>query len=335
MTRKILKIVISLLVAFFFLWLAFRDVNFQELLQQIVSVKLGWIFPFIFVMLFSHYFRAERWLLLLSDLEKQPPRSTLFAGVMMGYMMNYVFPRLGEVSRPVYVASRLNLSASNLLGTIVLERSLDLACLIVFLVIISFYFIADHELISLIFGTEAWTTSVYLLIPSFLLFLILFAWAGYRLLWYLDEKNKIRNPFFKRLIEFSTLFWKGLVSIRDVKNWPKFVLCTVGIWIGYIIMAYLPFWMLDLHKDFGLGFVEAMVITVISAVGVAMPTPGGIGSYHLFVQQSLWLLFSVPLVSALTYATIAHGITMILVFIFGAIILWFDKYYTLKRKVVR
>lgn len=335
MTRKTLRILVSLLIAIFFLWLAFKDVNFQEILHQIGNVKVGWIFPFIIVMLASHYFRAERWLLLLSDLEKRPPKSTLFAGVMVGYMMNYVFPRLGEVSRPIYVARQLDLSAGKLLGTIVLERFLDLGCLIVFLVIISFYFISDQELISQIFGTEGWTTSVYLLIPSFLLLLFLFTWAGYRLLWYLDERDIIHNPFLKKFIETSTLFWKGLISIRDVKNWPLFILCTLGIWIGYIVMAYLPFWMLDLHQEYGLGLIEGMVITVISAVGIAIPTPGGIGSYHLFVQQSLWLLFSVPLVSGLTYATITHGVTMILVIIFGAVILWFDKYYTLKKKIVR
>jgi hypothetical protein len=211
------------------------------------------------------------------------------------------------------------------LGTIVLERVIDLVFLVIFLLFVSFYFVADQQLIGQIFGTDRWAASAYLLIPGMLLLLILLVWGGYRLLRYLDEKKKVQNPVIQKLVEFTTLFWHGLISVRNVKNWPVFIICTIAIWVGYIVMAYLPFWMLDLHTEYELGFIEAMIVTVISAVGVAIPTPGGIGSYHLFVQQSLWLLFSVPLVTALTYATIAHGVTMILVFIFGAGILWFDK----------
>ncbi len=335
MLRRALKILISLLIAIFFLWLAFREVDLPELWQQITTIKLGWIIPFTIAMLASHFLRAERWRLLLTDLDRIPPRSTLFAGVMVGYIFNNVFPRLGEVSRPVYVGRQLNISSGNLLGTIVLERIIDMACLIVFLLIISFYVISDQQVMNQIFGTEGWTVNIYLVFPTLILLLILGTWAGFRILRYLEKQNKIQNPFFSKFVEFATLFWKGLISVKDVKNWPLFLLYTGAIWIGYIIMAYLPFWMLDLHQLYNLGIMEAMVITIISAVGVAVPTPGGIGSYHLFIQQSLWVLFSVPLVTALTYATIAHGVTVILVFITGAAVLWFDKYYTLKSKFVR
>jgi hypothetical protein len=229
----------------------------------------------------------------------------------------------------------LNISSGNLLGTIVLERIIDVACLVAFLLIISFYVISDQQVISQIFGTEGWTVNVYLLFPALILLLILGTWAGFRILRYLENQNKIQSPFFTRFVEYVSRFWKGLISVKDVKNWPLFIFYTIAIWTGYTIMAYLPFWMLDLHQQYNLGVMEAMVITIISAVGVTVPTPGGIGSYHLFVQQSLWVLFSVPLVTALTYATIAHGVTVILVFITGAAVFWFDKYYTLKSKFVR
>jgi glycosyltransferase 2 family protein len=145
----------------------------------------------------------------------------------------------------------------------------------------------------------------------------------------------MENPFIKKLIAFVKMFWEGLISIKDVKNWPLFILYSFGIWTGYAVMAYLPLRMLDIHSIYNLGLVEAMVITVISAVGVSIPTPGGIGSYHLFIQQSMWLLYAVPLVTALTYATITHAVTMLLVFLTGGLVLWFDKYYTLKSKFVR
>jgi glycosyltransferase 2 family protein len=335
MARKALKILFSLLAAILFLWLAFREVDLPELWQQITEIRLWWLLPFTVVMMISHFLRAERWLLLLQDLENKPPRSTLFAGVMVGYMMNNVFPRLGEVSRPLYVGRQMKLSTSKLLGTIVLERIIDLVCLIAFLIFISFYFISDQQVIGQIFGTESWTVNVFIIIPLILILLFISIWAAFKLLTHLHQKGTIKNPFFTRFIEVTKLFWKGLLSVREVKNWPMFMVYTLGIWAGYTAMAYLPFTMLDLQLIYNLGFIEAMVITVISAVGVVIPTPGGIGSYHLFIQQSLWLLFSVPLVTALTYATITHAATVLLIFITGAAVLWFDKYYTLKTKLVR
>lgn len=335
MIRKFLKIALSVLAAVFFLMLAFREVDLQELLNQISRIRLGWIIPFIAALIVSHWLRALRWMLMLHDLDTKPSRLTLFTGVMVGYMMNYVFPRLGEVSRPVYVARKIGESSGNLFGTIVLERVIDLVCLIGFLIVISFYYVNDQRTFSQIFGTEGWTTSIYLLLPAFILVFITAAWAGYRLLVFLKETKNIRHPLLARLMEFSLLFWNGLLSIRKIQNWGLFAVYTLGIWAGYIVMAYLPFMMLDLHTEYGLGLTEAMIITVISAVGISIPTPGGIGSYHLFIQQSLWLLYSVPLVSALTYATIVHAITLLIVFLSGILMLWLNKYYTLKENLVR
>jgi hypothetical protein len=95
-------------------------------------------------------------------------------------------------------------------------------------------------------------------------------------------------------------------------------------------MTYLPFYMMGLQSAYGLTMSDAVVLTMVSSIGVSIPTPAGIGSYHLLIQQSMWLLYNIPLVTALTYATIAHGVTVILVFIIGPISLWWDKYATLR-----
>jgi uncharacterized membrane protein YbhN (UPF0104 family) len=58
---------------------------------------------------------------------------------------------------------------------------------------------------------------------------------------------------------------------------------------------------------------EALVITVISAVGVAIPSPGGIGTYHLIVQQGLHLFYQIPEVTGLAYALISHASVMIII----------------------
>jgi hypothetical protein len=64
---------------------------------------------------------------------------------------------------------------------------------------------------------------------------------------------------------------------------------------------------------------------MISSIGIVIPTPAGIGTYHLFVQQALYQLYSIPLVDGLTFATVTHGVTVIIILVTAPILLWIDK----------
>ncbi|MEX2600043.1 MAG: lysylphosphatidylglycerol synthase transmembrane domain-containing protein [Balneolaceae bacterium] len=333
MSSRTGKIILSLLVALLFFWLAFRDINVTELMDQIRDIRYHWILPLAFATLASHYLRAERWRLFLGRDGVVPPRSTLFAGVMTGYMLNYVFPRLGEVARPVYVARKSGITTGKLLGTIVLERILDVLCLIAFLLFIMLYLIRDGQLLDTIFGTDEWATYAFVLLPALLISFFAIVWLGYRWLVHAVHKQEEPHPWLIKIYENGKLFWNGLIAIRDIKSWPLFLVYTLGIWIGYAAMAWFPLWMLDLHILYDLGLSEAVIVTVVSAAGMTMPVPGGLGAYHLFVQQTLWVLYSVPLVPALTYATVTHAAMLLFAFLIGGGTLWFDKYYTLTHSV--
>src|SRR5690554_6576891 len=101
MAKKITNIAVSILAADFFIWLALQGVNLPEIWSQIQTVTFYWLPFFLVVMMLSHYLRAERWRLLLKNEGQNVNRSTLFAGVMLGYVVNNIVPRLGEISRPV------------------------------------------------------------------------------------------------------------------------------------------------------------------------------------------------------------------------------------------
>ncbi|MEX0661444.1 MAG: lysylphosphatidylglycerol synthase transmembrane domain-containing protein [Balneolaceae bacterium] len=335
MTKRYLNILVSIVVAGLFIWLAVRNVDMADVWVQMQTVTFYWLPPFILVLFTSHFLRAERWRLLLKKEQRNIPRSTLFAGVMLGYMLNNIVPRLGEVSRPVYVAKKHDLSSGNMLGTIVLERIIDVCTMLLLMVFIAFYISRDFGMLEQIFGIESWSFYTYLIIPVIILFLIAGIIIFYKLLVWIDSKQMITNPFLQKIIKVSRSFGEGMISIKHVDNWPLFLLLTAGIWVGYIAMTYIPFYMLDLQGQFGLNLADAIVLTLVSSIGVSIPTPAGIGSYHLLIQQSMWLLYSVPLATALTYATVTHAATVLLIFMIAPLALWWDKYYTLKTADTR
>ena len=331
MRKRTVNIILSILVASLFIWLAFQHVDLSELWGQIKTVSFYWYPFFLLTMLFSHFLRALRWRLLLKNEDKSIPASTLFAGVMLGYVVNNIIPRLGEISRPVYVAKKAKTNTSNLLGTIVFERLFDLATLLLILLFALFYLVGDLEMVQRLFGIEEWTAATYLWIPAIFLFLMVSVYLFYKLLVRLDEKSMIKNVVIAKIVGAARSFGEGMVSLKNVKNWPAFLMMTAGIWTGYILMTYLPFYMLNLQAAYGLTAGNAVVLTLVSSVGVSIPTPAGIGSYHLLMQQAMWLFYNVPLVTALTYATVVHAVTVLSVFAIGPVALWWDKKYTLQQ----
>lgn len=331
MKSKLLKITGSVLIAGLFLWLAFRNVELADLWQQISGVTFYWLPFFVIALSLSHYLRAERWRLLLGDHDQRINRSTLFAGVMLGYVVNTFVPRLGEISRPVYVARKEGISSGNLIGTIVAERFIDLLTMFFLIMVIAFLLVSDFEILQTVFGIENWTWKQYVWIPIVFIIMGIGMIVFYRSMIVLDKKSDVENPVLIKIINALKSFGEGMVSLRRIQHWPAFLMYTAGIWTGYIFMTYLPFYMMNMQKLYGLTFSDGIVLTIVSSIGVSVPTPGALGSYHLFIQQSLHLLYQVPLVEALTYATVTHAATILSVLLIGPLALWWDKYYTLKN----
>lgn len=333
MRIKILNITLSVSAALLFLWFAFKNIDIDELWQQILLVNYYWLPVFILLLVLSHYIRAERWRLLLPDEFQKTNRSTLFAGVMLGYVVNNIIPRLGEISRPVYVSKKTGLKSGILIGTVVIERVFDIITLLCIAMIALFLLIKDLGTLENLLGLEGWSSAYYLFIPLLIFILLLVIWLFYKVILYIDTHIDIQNPLLSKVITFGRSFSEGLISLKRVKNWPLFLLLTMCMWLGYILMIYLPFYMIEMQAEFGLNFWDAVVLTVVSSVGVTIPTPAGIGSYHLLIQQSLHVLYEVPLAKGLTYATVIHAVTILAVFIVGPIALWWDKTVTMKNSV--
>jgi len=333
--KKSLKIIASIGFGIFFLWMAFRKVELTELYEAASQATFWWLLAFIPITLFAHYLRAERWRLLIKA-EDRPMRITLFSGVMLGYLINIALPRVGEVTRPVYVAQKAGLKSSKLIGNIVLERIIDVLSMGILMLLVIIFVVTDTQSLSRIFGTDITSSQVYenLAVKIFTAGIILICLMVliFFVLKRLSDRSEKISALFHKIRDVLHLFYEGILSIKDIDNWPLFILQTALIWVSYILMTYLPFWMFNLPLNVGLGLEEALVITVISAVGITIPTPGGIGTYHWFVTQGLFVLYALPVATGLAYATIAHASTMGLIIIFTPLALFFDKLLLAKKK---
>lgn len=325
MKKRVIQIAISTLLVCAAFWLALRNLDAGEVVDLIASVKLGWVALFVPVMLGGHFLRAVRWRMLLAKEAIRPPLFTLFTGVMLGYAMNMVVPRLGEVSRPVYVARKLGIRSGMLIGTILLERLVDVIYLVALFLFVAFALVSDPSVLAKVFGSDSLPTVWLTLIPLAALAVPVAFWLLLRYSDALLARIPADRPFLRKAVDVVTSFSEGIASVRSVPSWPLFVLCSFGIWFSYILMTFIPLSMLDLGPRYGLGLQASTVITLVSSIGILIPTPGGLGTYHLFVQQAMHLLYGVFPAEGLTYATVNHGVTALFILGLTPVMLWIDK----------
>ena len=93
-------------------------------------------------------------MLLVGEDRTKANRSSFIAGIFFGYLMNYIIPRLGEVSRCMYVSKKDDISTVSLIGTVVLERVIDVMMLLIMVVFLFVYVITEQETVVRLFGTE-------------------------------------------------------------------------------------------------------------------------------------------------------------------------------------
>jgi glycosyltransferase 2 family protein len=312
---NVLKGLISVLIAIGFLWMAFRSVPLEDLVDLWPEIQFSWIIYFIPVTVLSLWLRAERWKLLTEKDHIKSSRRVLFAGVMYGYTVNYAVPRLGELTRCYYVAKKEQKPVAAILGTVVLERIIDLVVMLLLLIAVFLFVLSDREVLFHLFGLDASTNWI-----NFYLRLILYGLIALGILFGMGilfkkvtSQSDALAVIFTKVSSAASHFKEGLLSIRTVRHPFLFLLQTIGIWFSYILMTYIPFTMIDGGLLATLSLKEALVITVISAVGVVIPSPGGIGTYHLLVQKGLYLLYQIPETTGMAYALISHSSVMLLI----------------------
>ena len=80
-------------------------------------------------MLISHLSRAYRWVSVLKGIGYNIRVSNSIMAIFSGYLVNYIFPRAGEVVRASAIANYEQVPFNKSMGTIISERIVDVVML--------------------------------------------------------------------------------------------------------------------------------------------------------------------------------------------------------------
>ncbi len=314
--RDIINFSISLVLTAVFLYIAFYNVDFGEVLEKVSRASIFWIVVFIIVLLASHYLRAVRWKVIMSSVKPDASMKNLFGSLMVGYGVNCVIPRLGEITRAVLLGKWERISRSSMFGTVILERVIDVIFLGLSVIVAALIYNGNLYLSFPWLKTTLYITSA--LIAFFIIFILLvvrFKENFYGVI--VALMGRFSGHLAQKAGYIFKMLAEGFASLKGTKNYILTFLLSVLIMLFYALNAYVGMLMIGMQN---VTFAMAWIIMSISAIGVVIPTPGGTGSYHALAKSALVLLFGYGEVISLAYAFLTHIISYLLFITFSLII---------------
>ncbi|MBN1819261.1 MAG: flippase-like domain-containing protein [Prolixibacteraceae bacterium] len=315
MKKKILNVL--KFIAFFsvggiIFWLIYKDQDIARIKEILTNdVNYTWIWLSLFLGLLSHISRSIRWNLMIEPLSHKPRLLNTFLSVMIGYLMNLVLPRMGEISRCGVLSRYEKISFPKLVGTVVTERIIDVIMLLLFFVFV--LFTQFGQFLGFLHRNPEIEHNVRSLITSPVLWGGLVIFIAMIIVYRRTLKNTI---LFKKIDETLALFKEGLISVRNMKKKWAFIGHSFFIWIMYYLMMYVVFFSFDFTRD--LTPLAGLTTFVLASFGMVAPSPGGIGSWHFMTKEALWI-YGIDKGDGLIFAFLMHTTMTSMLIVIGLI----------------
>lgn len=308
--RRKLEIILSFVLGIFFLYIAFKDINFRELLYSISNVNWIYIFSLLIMSILSIVIRAWRWKILLSPL-KSVNYQRIFNFTMIGFMANNILPaHMGEIVRAYLLGEKEKISKISTFMTVFIERLFDFIILFFFLIITVFYI-----------SIPDWLKYGGLVIGSVSLILIILIFVLINI--------RMRDKFISKLIEkfpgklaaklsdkVNSLF-KGLEILKRKHLILKIFFLSILLWLQ--IGLTISIGLIGFEFDVNLVLVSILLM-VLTAFSITIPsTPGYFGNMQLAFIIGLGLV-NIAKSDALACSLIFHLTQYIPVTFFGIIL---------------
>ncbi len=310
------KIIIGILISIFLVYLSFKGINFQDVLNDLGKIQISYVTYFIILIVLMQYLRSYRWGVILQPMEKidQLP---LFSVTSVGFLAIAAIPaRIGELARPYLISKRSSIKMSSALGTVLVERILDSFIIVIIAIVVLFF----TDLPSLMIYSGIIFFLLALLLLGFVLFLIMRRDQALKFI------NKILNHLPGKLAnKIDTVlhhFIDGLQIVTNINLFLYLFFLSAVIWLVDVLAIYL----LLLSFGFTLPIIASFVLMIILIVGIAIPTaPGFIGNWHYACMVGL-SLFGLAKSDALSFAVIYHFLSMMVLLVLGLAFLPFNKF---------
>jgi len=311
--KQFIQIVISLGIAVWIFWFMYKDIALDSLVDQIQSSNWAWILFSLSISMLGYLVRSWRWTLLIDTEEGEKVTVTrAYHAVMVGNLVNMLLPRAGEVARCGVLTRTNGISVGYLIGTVIVERSVDLLCLAT-TITLAFFIEKDLflNLVSQLIDIHALGQSILSNLPILIGGIAVLM----LLLWYILRRFRDKG-LINKIQHFFREIMSGLKRIGKLSNPSGFWISSVLLWVIYFLTMYTISFGIPSTANLSSG--EVLLVMVMGSIGMVAPVQGGIGTFHALVAFIL-IQLGISEVDGKIFAAIIHGTQVILVLAAGLV----------------
>jgi uncharacterized protein (TIRG00374 family) len=306
--KRRLRLLGGIAVSLVFLYLAMRDIQWDELWRLFQTASYLYLIPALIVIVAINWFRAYRWRLLMHP-DDHVPLARIFWIVNIGYLFNNILPaKAGEVVRGYLIGREIAGGLGQAVSTLLIERLLDVLAVVVILVgLIPFVDVAPWLAQGgLLFGAAAIVGTVALLV------LARYGDRGVDWLWRIVGRLPLVGDIRLKRALHNLMGGLRVLGVRGIL--PRVIASSIVVWAGYGATSYL---FLAVFRMTDLPISAALLVLCATGFGMMVPAlPGGMGVYEWAAVQAL-AMYGVGQSAAFGYALGMHVFTIVVLNLLG------------------
>jgi glycosyltransferase 2 family protein len=307
-----LRIGLGIVLSGLFLYVAVRNVALRDVQAALAQANRAYIMLALGSVAVNILGKAVRWKILMGEAGRRIPFVRILASLLVGQMLNLLLPaRAGDLSR-AYVIGRQGPGAMFVVGTIVLEKLLDM-------ILYATLFVLLLLLIPLPDWLGSSATAVALVTCVAVIGVAAVTWSRDALTRLLERyAERLPARMRHRLIDRVRSVLASLDVLQNRPDTLKLLVCSILIWGTALLNNHLVL----LALNVSLPVSASLLVLVVLQAGITLPSlPGNLGIFEYLCVLAL-SMFGIEQAAALSYGVVLHGVVMLPPLLAGAILFW-------------
>jgi len=286
-----------------------RGTNFADVWLQVQRARPGLLLLSLAAVVLTFFARTIRWRYLLRPLGETRFR-TVFRSTVIGFGALAILPiRMGDVIRPYLLARQERMPVTSVFATVVMERVLDLVAVLALMATYVWGFAGEATFPARLLNpikvsaTIAGGVAAALLVMMWILATHPERIGGIAAALARVLPGKLSG----RVGRLASTFSSGFAAARNARQLALAVLWSFALWICIATQA----WAVTVAFGILMPFPGSFLLQSMLVIGVAVPTPGGVGSFHEAYRLGVTTFFGASGDQAVAAALVTHLISFI------------------------
>jgi len=313
---RIRTVSVSILAIALFAWFL-RHANLGDVWAHVRAARLDLLVAGLGAIVLTYVIRAWRWQYLLEPIGPTRFR-TAFRTTVIGFAALGVLPaRAGDVLRPYLLAKQEGLSTSATFATIVMERVLDLIAVLALLALFVWGIAGPDTLPPAVMRpielSSAAAGGVAIVLMAIMWVLATHPERIGKVV--LSAARVLPRAMADRLAGLARTFSSGFAVAREPRALGMAFLWSFPLWVAISAEA----WFVTIAFGIDMPFSGTFLLQALLVIGVAVPTPGAVGSYHEAYRIGVTTFFGASNDAAVAAAIVTHAVSVIPVVLAGLV----------------